>query len=172
MESLRRDSAGFSFFEILITIIIIGILAAIIIPEFRDQSIKAKEAAAKETLLKLRNVIELYATQHKGVPPGYPNGDMSKIPQSSIFTQQLCMASNSLGQTNSESTEDYGLGPYLSAIPENPFNDSDTVTVYRNNATFPASANSTSGWRYKPLTKTIKFNYSGTDSEGVEYYDY
>jgi prepilin-type N-terminal cleavage/methylation domain-containing protein len=172
MEALRKYSIGFTLFEILIAILILGILAAIAIPEIQNQSQRATEAATKETLQKLRTVIGAYAAQHKGVPPGYPNGDMTRIPATTIFTQQLCSATNSDGTYAAPGTAGYPLGPYLSAIPENPFNDSNTVTIYKNSTNIPASASGTSGWIYKPLTKTIKLNYASTDSEGIRYYDY
>ncbi|MCJ7778807.1 MAG: type II secretion system GspH family protein [Sedimentisphaerales bacterium] len=188
MESLRRysgfdpsttlgtsrltTSGGFSLIEILIVLAILGTLAAIVILGFRDQIAKAKEAAAKETIQNLRNVIESYAAQHKGVPPGYPNGDTSKNPNSTIFTQQLCSATNLDGAYASQGTAGYPLGPYLPAIPENPFNDKNTVKVLGNFDQFPASATGTYGWRYKPLTKTIRLSHPGKDSEGVKHYDY
>jgi len=172
MKALRKYSIGFTLFEVLMALLVLGILAAIAIPEIQDQSQQAKEAAAKETLQTLRHAIERYAAQHKGVPPGYPNGDMTRIPATIIFMQQLCSATNSDGAYAAPGTAGYPLGPYLSAIPKNPFNDSNTVTIYNNSASIPTSATGTSGWRYKPLTKTIRLNYAGTDSEGIRYYAY
>ncbi|MCJ7778806.1 MAG: type II secretion system GspH family protein, partial [Sedimentisphaerales bacterium] len=153
MESLRRyngfdrltTSGGFSLLEILIVVAIVGILAAIVIPEFLDRSQQAKESAAKENLQKLRNVIELYAAQHKGVPPGYPNGDMSKTPLSTTFTQQLCSATNLDGAYAPPGTAGYPMGPYLSEIPENAFNNKNTVKVLVNSGQFSASATGTFG---------------------------
>ncbi|GAH74356.1 unnamed protein product, partial [marine sediment metagenome] len=63
---------AFTLVEILIVVAILGILAAIVIPQFQAHSQEAKEAAAKDNLRILRNAIELYAVQHGGVPPGYP----------------------------------------------------------------------------------------------------
>ncbi|MHC4722384.1 MAG: prepilin-type N-terminal cleavage/methylation domain-containing protein [Planctomycetota bacterium] len=147
---------AFTLTEILIVIGIIGIIAAIVIPEFQSHTQKAKEAAAKDNLRILRNTIEFYAAQHNGIPPGYFNDDPSNPPSPILFRQQL--VSNG----------------YLLKIPENPFNNSSVVAVLADAADFPAEAVffDLYGWMYKPATKTIRLYWPGTDSTGVVYFDY
>jgi len=170
MKLLRRDSAGFTLIEMLIALAFIGILSAIVISALQDQSYKAKEAVAKETLQKLRNVIELYAVQHRGYPPGYVNKEFNA--SESTVIKQLCSATNSDGQDAPLGTEGFPLGQYLPEIPENPFNNNNTIIILASNAPLPAKADDATGWIYKPATKTIRLNYSGTDSGGARYYDY
>jgi len=55
-----RDKRGFTFIELMVVIAIIGILAAIAIPAYRDSVKKAKEAVLKENLFQLRNLINQY----------------------------------------------------------------------------------------------------------------
>ncbi|MGA1979511.1 MAG: hypothetical protein ABSG99_02950 [Sedimentisphaerales bacterium] len=41
-----------------------------------------------------------------------------------------------------------------------------------NGVSFPAAPTGQYGWVYQPQTKTIKLDWSGTDKDGVSYYDY
>ncbi|HET7736637.1 MAG TPA: prepilin-type N-terminal cleavage/methylation domain-containing protein [Nocardioidaceae bacterium] len=59
-EQSRRNEAGFTLIELLVVIIIIGILAAIAIPVFFAQRIKAYDSAAKSDLKNLAQFEEGY----------------------------------------------------------------------------------------------------------------
>lgn len=51
---------GFTLVEILIVMTIIGILLSIVIPQYKNSIIKAKEAVLKENLYQLRDSISKY----------------------------------------------------------------------------------------------------------------
>ena len=51
---------GFTLVEILIVMTIIGILLSIVIPQYKNSVIKAKEAVLKENLYQLRDSISKY----------------------------------------------------------------------------------------------------------------
>ncbi len=145
---------GFSLVELLIVISILGIMAAIVIPTFQGHFQKAKEAAAKDNLRILRTAIETYAAKNNGIPPGYPGNDPTQEPMAVEVFRQLA-----------------DPGEYLKSMPENPFNDMDDLLTY-GAAAFPAAADGTSGWMYKPATKEIRLNWTGVDSNGVSYFEY
>jgi prepilin-type N-terminal cleavage/methylation domain-containing protein len=149
---------AFSLVELMIVVAVIGILAAMAIPKVQNYSTEAKEAAAKENLQTLRATIELYASKHNGVPPGYASDDPTKFPMpvGVIARQQLL--------TNTH---------YIRTIPKNPFNGLATISCLGNNADFPANGGTGAyGYLYKPATKTIKLDAPGTDSKGMKYSDY
>lgn len=148
---------AFTLVEILIVVAILGILAAIVLPTLRGHIAEAREAAAKDNLRILRNTIELYASQHNGVAPGYPNNDPTAVPNGPPFRHQLVVD-----------------GHYLSELPENPFNGQYWPVMITNDQDFPSEPlqTDTRGWVYKAATKEIRLNWPGTDSKGVRYYDY
>lgn len=146
---------AFSLVELIIVVAILGILAAVVIPSFKDNVKEAKEAAAKDSLRILRNTIQNYAAQHDDIAPGYYSDTPVSGTLTFYFTKNL---------TKTET--------YLNKIPENPFNNLTNLKAVSTAASFPATADGTTGWVYKPATKEIRLNYPGTDSKGVRYYDY
>ena len=63
-SSSTRAPRGFTLVEILIVVIILGILAAIVIPQFTNASQNARESSLQSTLQTLRSQIQLYKLQH------------------------------------------------------------------------------------------------------------
>jgi hypothetical protein len=120
----------------------------------------------------LRRFIPVYTSQHLEVPPGYPGGERSETPTDEAFIAQATLSSNSSGETAARGTAGFRLGPYLSNIPENPFNKLDTVEILADDAEFPAVPDDTCGWICKPATGEIRPGNRGTDDNGVAYYAY
>ncbi|HQI28676.1 MAG TPA: type II secretion system protein, partial [Sedimentisphaerales bacterium] len=60
---------GFTLVEILIVVVILGILAAIVIPQFTQASTEAKTNSLCSNLQTLRSQIELYKVQHNDTVP-------------------------------------------------------------------------------------------------------
>lgn len=146
---------GFTLVELLIVVAILGILAAIVMPEFQSQSQEAKGAAVKDNLRILRQQIDFYATRNNDIPPGYPLNNPSSNPLQGTFVMQMV---NSSG--------------YLSDLPENPFNNKLTLRMIANGDSFPAEATGEYGWIYQPQSKSVKLDWPGTDKDGIRYFDY
>lgn len=66
---VQTNRRGFTLVEIILVIIIIGILAAIIVPKFAGQSDNAKIANTKANLNSLRSAVRLWQSDHEGEPP-------------------------------------------------------------------------------------------------------
>jgi type IV pilus assembly protein PilA len=65
-----REEGGFTLIELLVVILIIGILAAIAIPQFLSQKSKAVDAGAKTLAGTAEVTAETYATDHGGAYTG------------------------------------------------------------------------------------------------------
>jgi prepilin-type N-terminal cleavage/methylation domain-containing protein len=66
---IRRKSRGFTLIEILIVVVILGILAAIIVPQFTNATDQAEKTAAHSQLNVLRGQVTLYFAKHGTVSP-------------------------------------------------------------------------------------------------------
>ncbi len=63
-KMLRKNQKGFTLIELMIVVAIIGILAAIAIPNFRNYQMKAKTAEAKTNLGAIRTSQEAYRAEN------------------------------------------------------------------------------------------------------------
>ncbi|MHC4558902.1 MAG: type II secretion system protein [Planctomycetota bacterium] len=167
-----KKAKAFTLVEILIVVVILGILAVVVIPSVAHNTISAKDSALAVDLQLLRRVVLVYKSQHLEVGPGYPNGDKSLAPTEQDFIDQTTMASNTNGQTAAIGTPGFNRGPYLMKIPANPFNNLNTVEILGGAQAFPANADDSHGWIYKPATSEVRADNTGTNSNGKRYYDF
>ena len=65
-----RTRRAFTLIEILIVVVILGILAAIVIPQFTDASEDAMDASVRSQLQTIRGQIELYNIQNPATAYG------------------------------------------------------------------------------------------------------
>lgn len=132
MTARKIRNQGFTLVEILIVVVILGILAAIVIPQFTAASESAKTSSLTSQLQTIRSQLELYQVQHNGSYPTLAQmwGNM---------TDKTDVSGSTAG--------DDKYGPYLQKAPLNPFTDSDTVA---------AAAAAGVGWVYDAATGNIQ----------------
>ena len=109
-----RRNAGFTLVEILIVVIILGILAAIVIPQFTEASNEARVSSMTSDLQTVRSQIELYKIQHSDRSPN----EQAVVTDGITFWAQLTSKTNVDGVTGQA---DSIFGPYLQMLPKNPF---------------------------------------------------
>jgi general secretion pathway protein G len=125
-----RAKSGFTLVEILIVVVILGILAAIVIPQFTGASTEAKESSLVSNLQSIRSQIELFKIQHNDILPGQILSDVdgSITPATAVtFVNSMCLKTNQYGVVGTGAT--FRFGPYMRKLPVNPFSTSVTITV-------------------------------------------
>ena len=170
-RSRKTRVAGFTLVEILIVVVILGILASIVLPQFSNASQEARENTMKDDLRYLRIQIQVFKAQHRDTPPGYPGGDVTTTAtQQDFFDQMEHYTDDSCG-TSETATSTAKYGPYLSKMPPNPINGFSTITMVAGSSAMP-TADGTTGWLYQPETQQILTNLVGNDSTGQPYNKY
>jgi general secretion pathway protein G len=159
-----RAKNGFTLVEILIVVVILGILAAIVIPQFTNASTEARESALVSDLQSVRSQIELFKIQH--------NNDM--LPGTGTATFMQCME----GYTDKDGavcleTDAGALGKYMQSIPINPFSTVDAIADPNNlvREDGAAAGADTHHWRYDTSTGAFQADDALSNDEGVAHSD-
>ena len=117
-----KAEKGFTLVEILIVVVILGILAAIVIPQFTSASTEAKESALQSDLQAMRSQIELFKIHHNDLLPGEIGTgplNITTAATSASFETALIDKTNVLGEVGA--TAAHRFGPYMRRVPDNPF---------------------------------------------------
>ena len=75
MSNRKAIKRGFTLIEILIVVVILGILAAIVIPQFTNASDEAQESQARTQLQSMRSQVQLYRVKNDVLPGGMADAD-------------------------------------------------------------------------------------------------
>jgi type IV pilus assembly protein PilA len=68
MKKMLKNKKGFTLIELMIVVAIIGILAAIAIPNFMNYQCKAKQSEAKANLGNIKTMMEAYRAEYDYYP--------------------------------------------------------------------------------------------------------
>jgi general secretion pathway protein G len=137
----NRAKRGFTLVEILIVVVILGILAAIVIPQFSDASTQSKVSSCLSTLQSMRSQIALYKIQHNDTPPAF-----------ATYVDMMTTYSDSTGTTYATKAlalagpKGEAFGPYVQTLPANAWN---------NATAWAAAAAAGNGWVYIEGTGNI-----------------
>jgi general secretion pathway protein G len=69
-RTARIRSRGFTLIELLLVLVILGILAAIVVPKFSGRTEQAKETAAKTQIAGFSTALDAYEVDTGGYPKG------------------------------------------------------------------------------------------------------
>ena len=142
---------GFTLVEILIVVVILGILAAMVIPVFGQASTDAKTSALASNLMKMRLQIELYKNHHNGKYPGTGTGG-----NPATFEQAMT------GKTDLAGNVGGIYGPYVERLPMNSFNGKDTVRIVA-----PAAGTNADGWHLDITTGDFRADDSAVHAQDM-----
>lgn len=73
-RNLQIERQAFTLIEILVVVVILGILAATVIPQFTNARVDASTSTVKSQLQTIRGQIEVYKARHSQLPPFATDG--------------------------------------------------------------------------------------------------
>jgi len=145
-----RCKTGLTMVEILIVVVILGLIAAVVIPQFTEASRDAKISTLAAGLQTMRSQLELYKIHHKDILPGQMvlGGDITPA--------------NFITALTTEGAD--GYGPYIKKIPSNPFvrpGVADDSITFVNDATVSCPGDDSSAWWINAATGEFHANTLG-----------
>lgn len=135
---------AFTLVEVLVVVIVLSILALVVVPEFTSATTSTRDATLRANLRGMRAAISLFKIEHSDDYPNY-----------ATFANEMTLASKADKSTAAIGTALYIYGPYVRAIPLNPFNSLNTLAATLTGAT---------GWTYNETTGAFNANDGAHDT--------
>ena len=135
MKAYRSTKkSGFTLVEILIVVIILGILAAIVIPQFTNASEDARKSSLVSQLQTLRSQVELFKLEHRDAYPT-SNGLATGAWDWTLLVEKT--------DDSRDKTVDADCirGPYLQSAPVNGLTGGSNMRIVADDATAIAITN-------------------------------
>jgi len=144
--SAARRANGFTLVEILIVVVILGILAAVVIPQFSSASVEAVRSATERQLQAINHQIELYRAQNG---QAFPTQD----------------ADNPMGEAGANGN--WGVlvsEKYLREPPRNPYTNNINLIEGDAADAIGLSATAATGWLFEQLDNRLDVFAAGYDA--------
>jgi general secretion pathway protein G len=141
VRTMNVAKRAFTLLEILIVVVILGILAAIVLPNFSSATNDARAGNIEAQLASLQNSIELYRAQNNGAFPSFAG-------------------------TTSRGWDELLAGDYIKDLPKNPAGDmTSTVRTTVTAASGATTGSATAGWVWNTTSRRIYASYFNEASD-------
>lgn len=144
---MRMRRSGFTLVEILIVVVILGILAAIVVPQFTNASNEAVKGALQSQLQTISSQMELYRVRNSGDFPALGDGEEN----------------NGWG--------DLVSGSYLKEEPYNGYTGSTAIAAGGSAGALAGTRDSVTGWNYDETSYEVFATAYDPDNNALAHED-
>jgi general secretion pathway protein G len=120
LQKRNLSRPGFTLVEILIVVVILGIMAAIVIPRFSGAADESRKASLASQLSSIRGQIQLFTIEHGDTRPVLAGADWTPLTTITVHDGR-------------------NRGPYLPHVPRNPLNGFSNIAVVNTDPAFGAA---------------------------------